>query len=63
MPGIYDGGMPDIEQLTGREGGPERGPGELSTRVRAFMGEADAPPAQRDPLAPDTAALRQEMGL
>ncbi len=56
-------GLPPIEQLTARDPDPERGPGELSARVRAFMGEADAPPAWRDPAAPDTAALRQELGL
>jgi hypothetical protein len=64
MPGLpgYDG-LPGIDELTAREDGPERGPDELSTRVRAFMGEADAPPAQRAQDAPDTAALRQELGL
>lgn len=64
MPGLPDyDGLPSIEDLTGREPEPERAPGELAARVRAFMGEADAPLPRRDPAAPDTAWLRQEMGL
>lgn len=64
MPGLPDyDGQPSIDELTGRDDGPERGPGELSARMRAFMGEADAPPRERDPAAPDTAALRDELGL
>lgn len=64
MPGIYDSdGQPSIESLTGFEPVPQRAPGELAARVRAFMGEADGLPRQRPQDAPDTAWLRQELGL
>jgi len=55
--------LPPIEQLTARDPGPDRAPGELAARVRAFMGEADPLPAWQDPLRPDVSDLRGELGL
>ena len=60
-PGPLD--LPSIDELTGREDAPDRYPGELSARMLAFMGGADAPPPRRDPDAPDTAELREQLGL
>ena len=54
-------GMPSIDDLTGPE--PERAPNELAARVRAYMGEADAPRPAADPAALDTTELRRELGL
>lgn len=64
MPGYSDpSGLPGPEELFAQEPTPDREPGELEAHLRHAMGEADTPPPRRPPDAPDTAALREELGL
>jgi hypothetical protein len=55
------GGLPSIEDLTGRD--PDVDPAELRVQVLHGMGLADPPPRPGYPDAPDTTYLRRELGL
>jgi hypothetical protein len=58
--------LSSIEELTIEPPGPDRSPAELSAIMRHSIGEIDMPAElrrQRDAEAPDTTALREELGL